>query len=47
MAFSDACAARQYAREAADAFRVAFVVWRVLAGRLSLVERFPPGPVRA
>jgi hypothetical protein len=47
MAFPRLQDATRYARDAADAFRVAFVVWRVLAGRLALVERFPPGPTRA
>jgi hypothetical protein len=39
--------ALRYAREAADAYRVAFAVWRVLGGRLTMLERVSPGQVRA
>jgi hypothetical protein len=47
MAFSRAQDARQFARHASEAYRVAFVVWRVLGGRLTLLERLSPGPARA
>ena len=34
--------ALQYARKAADAFRVAYAVWRVRKGTLRLLKRYPP-----
>jgi hypothetical protein len=47
MTFSRAPEALRYARQAAEAFRVTFVVWRVLGGRLTVLERVSPGQVRA
>jgi hypothetical protein len=47
MTFSRAPEALRYARQAADAYRVAFTVWRVLGGRLTVLERVSPGQVRA
>jgi hypothetical protein len=46
-AFADAVAALEYARQAADGFRVGYAVWRVLAGRLTHLETFRPAPARA
>jgi hypothetical protein len=34
--------ARRHAQQAADASRVAFVVWRVLDGRPVRLQAFPP-----
>jgi hypothetical protein len=41
--FPDAQAALEYARTAADAFRVGWTVWRVLAGRPTRLAAFAPG----
>ena len=38
--------ALQYARKAADAFQVAYAVWRVHKGTLRLLRRFPPAHVQ-
>jgi hypothetical protein len=38
--------ALEYARKAADAFRVAYAVWRVRKGTLRLLKRFPPAHVQ-
>ena len=46
-AFPGAVEALRYAREAADAYRVGYVVYRVLAGRLLRLAAFEPQPVRA
>ena len=46
-AFPDALAALQYAQEAADGFRVGYVVYRVLAGRLLRLAAYEPQPARA
>ena len=46
-AFPDAVAALEYARDAADGFRVGYVVYRVLAGRLLRLAAYEPQPVRA
>jgi hypothetical protein len=35
-----------YARKAANAFQVAYAVWRVQGGRIRLLKRFPPGAIR-
>jgi hypothetical protein len=41
--FSRSLEALQYARKAAEVFRVGYAVWRVLDGRLCCLERFPAG----
>jgi hypothetical protein len=41
--FRDAQDALQYARRAADAFRVGYAVWDVSQGRLRCLERIPAG----
>jgi hypothetical protein len=46
-AFSRALDAARWAREAAEVYRVGYTVWRVLGGRLTLLERVSPGQVRA
>ena len=38
--------ALEYARKAADTFRVAYAVWRVQRGTLRLLRRFPPAHVQ-
>ena len=38
--------ALEYARKAADAFQVAYAVWRVRRGTLRLLKRFPPAHVQ-
>jgi hypothetical protein len=38
--------ALEYGRKAADAFRVAYAVWRVCKGTLRLLRRYPPAHVR-
>ncbi len=38
--------ALQYARQAADSFRVSYAVWRVQRGTLRLLRRFPPAHVQ-
>jgi hypothetical protein len=43
-AFPRAQEALAYARQAAEAFRVSFSVYRVQAGRSTLLWRFDPGP---
>ncbi len=42
--FPDAPAALEFARRAADAHRVGWVVWRILAGRPHKVAAFSPRP---
>jgi hypothetical protein len=44
--FRKARQALQYARQAADTFRVAFAVWRVRKGTLRRLKRYPPAHVR-
>ncbi len=39
--FRDAVSARLYAEKAAAEFRVGYTVYRVLAGRIRIVARFP------
>lgn len=39
--------ALEYARKAADAFRVGYAVWRVRKGTLRLLRRYPPAHVQA
>jgi hypothetical protein len=46
MAFGNARDAREYARRAANAFRVAYAVWRVGKRTLRLLKRYPPAHVR-
>jgi hypothetical protein len=36
----------EYARNAANAFRVAYAVWRVRKGTLRLLKRYPPAHVQ-
>jgi hypothetical protein len=38
--------ALEYARKAADAFRVCYAVWRVRKHTLRLMKRFPPANVQ-
>jgi hypothetical protein len=38
--------ALDYARKAADTFRVAYAVWRVRKGTLRLLRRYPPAHVQ-
>ena len=38
--------AMEYARKAADTFRVAYAVWRVRKGTLRLLRRYPRAHVR-
>ena len=38
--------ALEFARNAADAFRVGYTVWRVLAGRPKRVAAYSPNPAR-
>jgi hypothetical protein len=38
--------ALEYAREAANTFRVAYAVWRVRKGTLRLLRRYPRAHVR-
>ena len=38
--------ALEYARQAADTFRVAYAVWRVHKGTLRLLKRYPPAHVQ-
>jgi len=45
--FPTAVEALRYGREAADAYRVGYVVYRVLAGRLLRLAAYEPQPVRA
>ena len=45
--FSRPLEACQFARQAADAFRVGYCVYEVLAGRLRRVAASEPQPVRA
>jgi hypothetical protein len=44
--FRDERAALEYARQAANTFRVAYAVWRVRKGTLRLLKRDPPAHVR-
>ena len=44
--FRKATQALEYARQAADTFRVAYAVWRVRKGTLRLLRRYPPAHVR-
>jgi hypothetical protein len=44
MTFPRAQEALQYARQAAEAFRVSFSVYRVQSGRATLLWRFDPAP---
>lgn len=44
--FRDAQAAAEYARKAADTFKVAYAVWRVRKGTLRLLKRYPPAHVQ-
>jgi hypothetical protein len=43
--FRKARQALQYARQAADTFKVAYAVWRVRKGTLRLLRRYPPAHV--
>ncbi len=45
--FRDAQDALDFARAAADAYRVGYTVWRVLAGRLKRVAALAPCAARA
>lgn len=45
--FNAAPEALQFARQAADDFRVAYQVWEVLRGRLKRMGTFRPGNRRA
>jgi hypothetical protein len=38
--------ALEYARQAADTFRVGYAVWRVRKGTLRLLKRYPPAHVQ-
>ena len=38
--------ALEYARQAADAFRVAYAVWHVRKGTQRLLRRYPPAHVQ-
>ena len=44
--FRKASQALEYARQAANAFKVAYAVWRVRKGTLRLLRRFPPAHVQ-
>jgi hypothetical protein len=44
--FRKAQDALEYARKAADTFRVSYAVWRVRKGTLRLLKRFPAPQVR-
>jgi hypothetical protein len=46
MAFRNAQDALEYARRAANAYRVAYAVWRVRKGTLRLLRRYPPAHVQ-
>jgi hypothetical protein len=46
MAFCTARDAREYARRAADAYRVVYAVWRVGKRTLRLLKRYPPAHVQ-
>jgi hypothetical protein len=39
-------AALEFARQAANTFRVAYAVWRVRKGTLRLLRRYPPAHVQ-
>ena len=38
--------ALEYARKAANAFRVGYAVWRVRKGTMRLLKRYPPAHVQ-
>ena len=44
--FRNAQMALEYARKAADTFRVSYAVWRVRKHTLRLLKRFPPAHVQ-
>jgi len=44
--FCNVQAALEYARKAANVFRVAYAVWRVRKDTLRLLKRFPPAHVQ-
>jgi NAD(P)-dependent dehydrogenase (short-subunit alcohol dehydrogenase family) len=46
-AFSTHLEALRWAREASERYGVAYAVWRVLGGRLTVLERVSPGQARA
>jgi hypothetical protein len=45
-AFRSERQALEYAEKAANAFKVAYAVWRVRKGKLRLLKRYPPAHIQ-